>query len=171
MPEFNALPNNKAELLERIHQARSELEKLLEGLSEAQLTKPGPDGGWSIKDHQAHIATWEKYLVALLNGRPSHEGFGLDKASYDAAQNTDELNALLDQRNKKLGLSEVQTLFKQAHAEVVLAISKLSDEELFKTITYFQPDDPDERQILPKIVGDTYGHYLEHFEWIEPLIR
>lgn len=45
--------------------------------------------------------------------------------------------------------------------------------DLFRTYSYFQPDEPGEdsgRPIIAWIIGNTYEHYDEHRAWIEELI-
>jgi len=46
-------------LLEHYGTMRADLLAAIEGLSDAQLTEPTIDG-WSVKDHLAHIAFWDK---------------------------------------------------------------------------------------------------------------
>jgi uncharacterized damage-inducible protein DinB len=139
-------------------------------LSPAQLTTPGPEGGWSIKDHLAHLATWEGMLVALLEGKPIHTAFGIDHAEYDALESTDALNAVIAEQHKHRSLDEVMRRFEETHAQLVPLIGAQSPEDLSKPISFFQPDDPDDRPVLRKIIGDTYEHYAEHFPWIEAII-
>jgi hypothetical protein len=60
--------------------------------------------------------------------------------------------------------------FEETHTRLVTIISALPDEDLSRPITFLQPDDPDERPVLRKIIGDTYEHYAEHLPWIEAII-
>jgi hypothetical protein len=50
----------KPYMMEEMAKSRRELEALVESLSDEQLTRPGKDGGWSVKDHLAHLAMWEE---------------------------------------------------------------------------------------------------------------
>src|SRR5437763_16940216 len=95
-----ASPRDKAELLDRIGRSRPALETTIDSLSEAQLAAPGPGGGWSAKDHLAHLAAWERKALAELEGRPPHEVFGVDGASYEASD-VDQLNEIVYRRNKE----------------------------------------------------------------------
>jgi uncharacterized protein (TIGR03083 family) len=170
MGPSEALPQDTEELLDRITDGWAILNQRIAPLSTAQLTAPGPDGGWSVKDHLAHLATWEDMLVALLSGVPIHAAFGLTRAQYDALDSTDALNAIIVEQHKDRSLDEVLRRFKETHAQLVALISALPAEDLAKPISYFQPDDPDERPVLGKIIGDTYEHYAEHLPWIEAII-
>jgi hypothetical protein len=166
-------PQTIEELLARIADGWALLNRRIAPLSSARLTPPGPEGGWSVKDHLAHLAVWEGMLIALLEGKPIHSAFGLSRAEYGALESTDALNAIIAEQNKGLSLDEVMERSEETHAQLVAKIGALADEDLSKPITYFQPDDPDgpdERPVLVKIIGDTYGHYAEHLPWIEAIL-
>jgi hypothetical protein len=173
MQSYETQPRNTEDLLARIAEGWVVLHQRIAPLSPAQLTTPGPEGGWSVKDHLAHLATWEGMLVALLEGKPIHTAFGIDHAEYDALESTDALNAVIAEQHKDRSLDEAMQRSEETHAQVVAKISALSDEDLLKPLTHFQPDDPDgpdERPVLVKIIGDTYGHYAEHLPWIEAIL-
>ena len=56
----------KAVLLDNIQAEYNRLESLLAPLSEEQLTTPGVNGPWSIKDNIAHLTAWQDYLLHQL---------------------------------------------------------------------------------------------------------
>jgi len=170
MQSYETEPRDTEELLERIANGWAALNQRIAPLSSAQLTAPGPDDGWSVKDHLAHLATWEGMLIALLEGKPIHSAFGLSRAEYDALESTDALNAVIAGQNSGKSLDEVLRWRDETHARLVTMIAALPDEDLSKPISFFQPDDPDERPVLRKIIGDTYKHYTEHLPWIEAII-
>lgn len=165
------LPQTKADLLTQMARGRAALEQALGQLSEAQLTRPGPNGGWAIKDHLAHLAAWERGIAALLQRRPRWAVMGLDEA---AISNYDEegVNALIYQQNRDRSLAEVLTDFHEAHRQMLAALDDLSETELFKPYSYYTGgeagDNP--RPIIAWIVGNTYEHYAEHQAWIEAML-
>ena len=56
---------------------------------------------------------------------------------------------------------------------MLTTLAGLSDEDLFKTYSYYQPDEPGDDSgdpILNWIMGNTYEHYAEHQAWIEALL-
>jgi hypothetical protein len=173
MQSYETQPQDTEELLARIAEGWAVLHQRIAPLSPAQLTTPGPDGGWSVKDHLAHLATWEGMLVALVEGKPIHTAFGTSRAEYAALESTDALNAVIAGQHRDESLEEVLQQQEETHAQVVAKIGALADEDLSKPITFFQPDDPDgpdERPVLVKIIGDTYEHYAEHLPWIEVIL-
>jgi Mycothiol maleylpyruvate isomerase N-terminal domain len=94
MPESIAMPQPRAALLPRIQQERAALEETISQLTAAEMTKPGPNGGWSVKDHLAHLAIWEKGVAALLEGRPRYAAMGFEEATY-LHTDLDGLNAII----------------------------------------------------------------------------
>jgi uncharacterized protein (TIGR03083 family) len=171
MPESISMPRTKVELLQHIQQARAGLEQTISQLTAGQMTASDPNGGWSVKDHLAHLATWENGLAALLEGRPRYAGMGFDEATY-MHTDLDGLNAIIHERHKDRPLSEVLTDFRRAHEQILAALARLSDTDLFKTYSHYQPDQPGKDSgdpILKWIVGNTYEHYALHHRRITSL--
>lgn len=138
----------RSELLETIGREWDELRETIDGIDEEQLTEPGPDG-WTIKDHLAHLAHWETYLLAVLEGRDGRAELGLQP---DQKAGEDEINAGLQQRDAPLSLAEVRRLLDEAHARVVACLETL--------------DEADLQHHMPHIRGNTDGHIGEHRGWI-----
>ena len=165
-------PQTKSELLAQMAEAQAALEQTLTQLSEAQLASADAQSGWAIKDHLAHLAAWEIGIAALLQHRPPWKAMGLDEATV-ASHETDDLNAIIHRQNKDRSLAEVRAYFHEAHQQMLTTLAGLSDEDLFKTYSYYQPDEPGDDSgdpILNWIMGNTYEHYAEHQTWIEALL-
>ena len=163
-------PFDKAELVEQIQRSWAALEQTLAGLGEAQMTMIGPDG-WSIKDHLAHVATWEESLIAILQSRPRHLALGVDERTYLEA-GEDELNASIYEHNKRRPLAEVLDAFQAVHRRMLTTLQGLADADLFKTYSDFLPEEPGEDSgapMLARIPGSTYEHYDDHRVWIAAL--
>ena len=63
---------DKAELLANMQAGYNSFEALLAGLNENQMTTPGVNGAWSVKDNLAHLSAWHLRQLALLQGvRPN----------------------------------------------------------------------------------------------------
>lgn len=172
------MPQNKAELMERIYRSWAALEQTINQLSDVQMTTPGSNGGWAVKDHMAHLTTWEQRLLAFLQGHPYlyviHEVFHMDKESYKRAideSGLDGLNAIIYQRTKGRSLTEVRAAFQQSHRQVLASLEGLTEADLRKLQL---ADDP--AAVPPVnawadrvIVGNTYEHYLFHKASIQRL--
>jgi hypothetical protein len=164
-------PRDKAELVKHIERSWAALERTLSEVKEARLTVIGPDG-WSIKDHLAHIATWEESLIAVLESRPRHLALGVDEHTYLEASE-EELNASIYEQHKLRPLAEVLDLLQQTHRRMLATLAGLTDADLLKTYSDFLPDEPGEDSgapMLARIPGSTYEHYEDHRVWIAALI-
>ncbi len=61
-----ARERRRAEALATLVAGRRDLLRALEGLSEADLTRAGVDGLWSVRDILAHIAAWDRQVALVL---------------------------------------------------------------------------------------------------------
>ena len=168
--ESQPLPKDKAELMERIQLARGRLLETIDQLSDEQLIAPGPPDGWSVKDHLSHVAIWERSLEALLQGRPRYAAMNVDEQTY--LRSEDALNALIFQHNKGRSLAEALAGFEQAHNDLLGVLAGLTDADLLKTYSHYQPDEPGRDSgapIVGWIAGNSYEHYAEHQAWVEAL--
>ncbi|MCH8814238.1 MAG: ClbS/DfsB family four-helix bundle protein [Chloroflexi bacterium] len=163
-------PRTKAELPKRIETARAALDDLIAGLSDDQLVAPAPNGGWSVKDHLAHLSAWEAGIAALLRRRPRYLAMQLDAETY-LNTDTDGLNAIIYQRNKDRSLEDVRADLSHAQRRLLEALSGLTDADLLKTYSHYQPDEDSGTPIVGWITGNTYDHYDEHRTLIEALTR
>ena len=165
------LPATKRELLDRIERARAALARVVGGLSHGQIVAPGPDGGWSVKDHLAHLAAWEAGMAALLQRRPRYPAMGVGDAYLTAGE--DAINDMIHERSKGRPPAEVLADLRKAQQELLASLAGLTDADLLKTYSHYQPDEPGEdsgEPILKWIASNTYEHYVEHGEWIEALV-
>jgi hypothetical protein len=162
-------PRTVAEILDRVRATWTVLLATVEGLSDEQLTEPGPPDGWSMKDHFAHIMVWDSVPTSIVRGDPPWVAFGLDQGGYDRIDSVDQLNAFIYERHKDRPLSEVRVSMERVHAELVSMVERLSEAELDRTVADFGGDVDDTRPLRDKIEGDSYGHYAEHTGWLREL--
>jgi uncharacterized protein (TIGR03083 family) len=165
--------DTKTELLKRIDESRTRLERSFDGLSEADLKAAGADG-WSVKDHLAHVAAWEESLLALLEGRDRYAAIGLDPATREAATNdVDAINEVIHRRSQDRSPSDVIAAFQETHARLRVALTKLTDADVLRPYSHYQPhvSPADPRPVAGWIDGDTWEHYDEHSAWIGNLRR
>jgi uncharacterized protein (TIGR03083 family) len=149
-------------VLGEIRGAREAIEALLGRLDEAALTRPGPDGGWSIKDHLAHLTAWRRMVLGLLEGQPRHTALGVDRATYDRGE--DAINAALEARAKSQPLDAVVAEFRQVYDDLAGRLAHYDE------ATWNEPFPLNPRPEYPRvdnIAGNTYEHDHEHLEWIE----
>ena len=164
-------PLYKAVVLHRADQVWATLEQIVSGLSESQLTTVRDSQGWSIKDHLAHLMVWEQSLLALLQGRSRDQALGLDESAYHRME-VDDVNQIIYQRHQDRTLDDVLAASRRSRHELRAAIDALSDHDLLKPYSYYQPNKPLEQDgpVVLWIIGNTYGHYEDHITWIQGLL-
>lgn len=144
-------PNSTEALVARVERSWAEFRAALDGLDDQQLTAPGPDD-WSVKDHLVHVARWEQYLLATLEGRDGLQALGIDGGSREA----DVQNAVLHERDAGRTPAEVRLLVAETHDALVTRLRALGPAEL--------------QRFAQVIEGNTWEHYEEHRTWIGSLL-
>jgi uncharacterized protein (TIGR03083 family) len=146
----------KAELLEQVRATHQALESLLSGLDPSQMTQPGVNGEWSVKDVLAHITWWEQHTLRRL--RTGHDDLYAD--GVDVPATTDRANAEVFAANRARPLDAVLADFAASYQEVLAALEALLDAALA---------DPD---LYDAVAWDTFRHYPEHTAmlaaWLTP---
>jgi hypothetical protein len=135
------------------------------------MSMVGPEGGYSAKDHLAHLTAWERGIVALLQKKPRFQAMGVEEA-FVAGKTMDDMNEVIYQRNRQRPLIEVLADFEQEHRALLGILAGMDDADLFRPYSYYQPDEPgrdDGRPILSWIAGNTYEHFNEHAGWLREL--
>ena len=115
------------ELLAALEAARARLDAALAGMSSEELIAPGPLGDWSVKDLLTHVTSWDVDLLTNLGkikrgqkpGRTQWDGPSI-QAQNDAWH----------QELKDRPLERVLADYDAVHAQVLRAVSGLSDAEL-----------------------------------------
>ncbi len=162
---------SKTDLMERITEGYEALERVLRGLDETQIDRPGPDGGWAIKDHLFHLAAWERGIAWLLGRRSRTEGMEITSEEWYTLT-MDQVNDLVYQRNRERPAPEALAAFREAHREMLDALAPLSDADLQRPYeAYGQGGGRSaDRPIIGWIIGDTYEHYEEHLTYLQAIL-
>ena len=161
---------NKTEVLQRSDDGWRRLTDLVEGIDPTTFVQPVKDE-WSPKDHVAHVAAWEEFLLAILEHRDRHRSMGVGDLRGKGA---DAINAAVFQARRHLAPDEVRTSRAKTHRQVRAAIEALSDAYLRRPRSDFQPEsedgEPGDQTLLDEIEWNTWGHYDKHIEWLAALI-
>jgi hypothetical protein len=146
----------KDELLASIRDGLLSLEGLVDSIPPDDLTRPLTD--WSVKDHLAHIVSWEQRALAAVMDQPAHQVMGISEAAW--ARDEHDINAALHALHVVKTVDEVRNEWRSVHASLVGAVEGLTDEELSGTV-------PNSKgKLVDVIAGNTYEHYEEHEGWI-----
>lgn len=166
MTEAFSVPQSKAELLERMWEGRAAWEALLAQVPERALTAALLADGQSVKDLMAHVAAYERWTAAQL--RAATEGRApTDMELYGVAEvppdplgwDLDRQNAAIYERHKAMPLDEVRAFSTQASADLLAAVTAMSEEDLARTGT---PSWPLAEPLLAAIPIQSYAHYAMH---------
>jgi uncharacterized protein (TIGR03083 family) len=151
----------------RIQAAWNQLVELVNQVQDADgLTQVGADG-WTVKDHLAHVGAWEHSLLALIEGRDRPSAMGLT----EPAEELDVVNEAVRKLHESDTPEEALGYFRDSHARLTAELEQLSDADLQKPYSHYQPTDPEEtRPAVGWVSGNTYEHYAEHIAWINQLL-
>jgi hypothetical protein len=159
---------SKAKLLANIQQGWDEFQNFIQNFTAAELTEPTDAAGWTAKDHLMHMAVWEDGIYALLSHQSRHEQMGLDASEWD--QSYDDINDVIWKQQRDKPLDEVLKTFVSVHQRLVEKITALTDEDLSRPNSYYQPNSDDDQPVIGWIIADTYEHYAEHQPWIAAIV-
>ncbi|MBN1438055.1 MAG: ClbS/DfsB family four-helix bundle protein [Anaerolineales bacterium] len=156
-------PTDPEILYARIHDEWEALAAVVATLDEPHIVRRD-EGEWSVKDILAHIAAWEKFLIAnQFLGLSAGEALCVDE-DVVARGDENEVNAIFFERNRDKPLAEVQSDWYETHRWLMSEISKLDEERLKRPTECFGPAP---RPLAQWIVFNTYEHYADHRRMIE----
>jgi uncharacterized damage-inducible protein DinB len=128
-------PTQRDEVLANIRRARAELEASFAGLSEQQMTGPATEGGWTIKDHLAHITEYQRRALAVIAGHHQADGFGVDRDTFEQFADVHAVNEFLFQRNRDRDLSDVIDDFRETYRLVEATVEQMNDTDMHRELS------------------------------------
>lgn len=142
----------KQQLIDRLEQAWAAFQESYAGMSEAQLTKPGVAGDWSVKDILAHVSWWEaeslQHLPLILQGeRPPRYS--------QLYGGIDAFNAMMTGQWRQRSLAEVVAQLEDTHRRLMAYLESVPEEQFTK-----------ETRFRRRLGWDTYKHYPLHTQAI-----
>jgi uncharacterized protein (TIGR03083 family) len=156
---------SKTELLERIRLEWKALSELVVSIESEQMTRREP-GEWSVKDILAHLAFWERSLIAQqVLGMSAAEAYCLDEDVLQRADE-DEINAILFERSRDRDLLEVLSDWVETHRWLVSELAKLGEDDLRKPVLGIGLG-PDPIPLARWVAVNSCEHYAHHRRTIE----
>ena len=158
---------SKKKILELIESEQEALEKTLEGLSPQQMTQPGVESDWSVKDILAHITDWERRMVgwveeSLRGEVPERPAPGM------TWEDLDRLNEQTYLANKDRPLDEVLADFHSSYQQALTTVEALTEEDLIDPQRFeWRDGDP----MWHMVAANTWWHYKEHHETINNWLK
>lgn len=156
-------PTTRAELLRDMQAGYATFEAVIAPLGETQMTTPGVNSDWSIKDIVAHIATWQARAARSLEFAARDE-----EPQHDVPVNNEEemhaFNAATFAANRSRPLAQVLADFHASYRQLLVAVEALNEDALFDAKRFaWMEGDP----LWKVVAGNTFGHYPEHITMIE----
>src|SRR5215472_11781954 len=156
----------KIALLNKLHDNRALLERVVSQVSEKWLIEPMGKDQKSGKDIIAHLTAWEQRAIQWI--KTATQG----KMPYSPEpgatwDDMDRLNAQTLARNKYRSLQQVQVDSQHSFQELVEQIQAFSEDELTVPRPFawvWQGDSPERGRPLWKsiLAGPCYAHYQDH---------
>ncbi len=141
------MPADKQSLLDHYRRTREGLLAAIDSLSDAQLTERTLDG-WSVKDHLAHIATWDEIRANEVQRCSS----GYD-AIWLPGEHDEDYNSIAYDQRKDLSITQVRWELEMSRRRLLDAISSAAP-----------------RGLDPSLYGEAglmSGHEAQHTGWIK----
>ena len=146
--------NLKSLLLGLMRTEHSQLEALLNSLSEEQMLRPNVVGTWSVKDVLAHLTWWEQAMISEIV-----HGVELDPGLNGEPWSTERANELMVEAKRGTPLAEVLAAFHDSYQQVLPMVEHLSEEDLAS------------EELYTHLANNTGNHYAEHRQMIEAGLR
>ena len=171
MTEENTL--TKAQVLTDNERAWNALNTALDRLTESQMTTIRDKEGWTVKDHLIHLTYWERSVTYLLQGKPRHEGLGVEESTY-VNGDFDGINAEIQAKHNAIPLGEARAQLTKTHQDLTALVEQLTEADLHKPYSAYLPHEGGRnanRVVIEVLYGNTTEHFEEHQEWIESLVN
>ncbi|MBN1217468.1 MAG: ClbS/DfsB family four-helix bundle protein [Anaerolineae bacterium] len=151
----------KTKIFESIQQEREALQVVLDQLTVEQMTQPGVEGDWSVKDILAHISTWEQKMVQWLE--ESLRGKELPAPYGVADDQVNEINQQIYLANKNRSLAEILAEFEASYQQALQTVESLTEDDLVDPHRFaWRRGEP----MWHLVAANTWWHYREHRESI-----
>jgi uncharacterized damage-inducible protein DinB len=112
------MPDDRAELLDEYRDMHADLLAAVDGLGDDQQLERSIDG-WSVKDHLAHLATWDEIRAAEVERISA--GYASTWRMTDEQDET--FNAITYDLRRDLPLAQVHWELERAHERLMDAIA------------------------------------------------
>jgi len=145
-----SMRDSKADMLRQVRTTHQELEEVLAQIPPEQMTQPGVNGAWTVKDMLAHITWWERHLLLRLR-------IGLDDVytpGVDPEEATRAANFEIFVANRERRLDHVVAAFGASYRELLAELEALPLEQVAQD------------EIYEAIRSDTFTHYAEHTQML-----
>jgi hypothetical protein len=164
----------KSDLIEALDEAQQQLDAFLNTLTPEQLNNSQDGAGWTVKDHLAHLIAWQNGMTALLQFQPRWPAMGLTAEFVQQHEGAfDEMNHAIYEQHKDKPAETILALRQESDTAFRQTIDALSDEQLRRPYSHYQPDEPGEdngEPIMNWVAGNSALHIAEHLAWMNAIV-
>jgi uncharacterized protein (TIGR03083 family) len=157
---------DKTTLLMTIEAEYAQLEAVLAQLAPEQMTAPGVEDAWSVKDVLAHLRFWQQRMhtileAALRGERPPRPATSLEAGLADGPDWMDQLNARAVAAQQERPGPELLADLRRSHQATIALIDSIPEDDL-RDPTRIETALNGYSSLQQLIEGDTSEHYQEH---------
>jgi uncharacterized protein (TIGR03083 family) len=158
--------NDRREAVRLLKDELDAWERLLAGLTEAQLTAPSLDEGWSIKDVLAHLWWWQQLTVARQEAarrdiEPAYPAWP-ESLGPDPDENTEQTNDWVYRTYREMPWQDVYSGWRGNYERLLDLVEEVPERDLTEPGKYaWMGGYP----LMASLEG-TYEHHVEHLEWL-----
>lgn len=157
-----------AALLQELRETHTGLEARIAPLSSAQMSAPGVNGAWAMRDMLAHLTAWQRRAHVLLEA--AHDGttpapFYIDPIDE---HELDRRNAAFFAASRARPLDAVLREWRATENAVEAAVPRVSEDDLTDPARFPWLHG---RSLVSVVAGETYEHTREHQPDIDAFLR
>lgn len=116
----------------RFQQSHEELAAVIARFSDEELTTPGKEGDWSLREVLAHIAAWDRWGQRAVEIRLTNDN--LPAEMLEEARNPDPFNARAAETWKDYTARQARDGFAQAYSDLISYLNATPPEKLYRQI-------------------------------------
>jgi hypothetical protein len=161
-------PTDKVELLQRMQEGYSAFVALLTPLSEEEMTTPGVNGAWAIKDILVHLATWQRRMANRVEALARNDETNPNQPAINTDEEMNRFNDETFAANRSRPLALAWSDFRSSYQDLLQATRLLNENDLFHPYRYTWLEGS---TLWENIAGNSFAHYEEHIPMITAWLK
>jgi len=116
----------------QFQKSHEELAGVIARFSDEELTRPGKEGDWSVREVMAHIAAWDDWAKRAIELRLISDD--LPREMVEEARNPDPFNARAAASWQGYDARQARAAFAQAYTDLIGFLHAAPHEQLYRQI-------------------------------------
>lgn len=148
----------KDTLLQKMRDGYTSFSTFIATLPHDQLTTPGVNGKWSVKDNLAHLSAWQKRTINVVHAVRD----AVNRPDPTPGMSEDEINEQFYQANRTRSLVDIQSELSTVSQQLISSVQELTEAQINGPLPW-----NDGNAVWSNILGNTSEHYEEHRQIIQ----